>query len=618
MAASLSSSKPPASTRFFSIDRFGFHINSIYESHGEWLYPTPNDRNPAGWFALDPHNLLTGDFNGDGIQDLAVVWLVLPHVIERETVVVPSVFLGDGAGGYGPANVVMDGAMPERHMLYRSGIADFNRDGADDLLMTSMGLLARDPSQPTGYRSDFEPIALLLSDGEGHLADASTAIEGQASEGLPDGFTFGHDASVGDVDGDGWPDMFTGKVLFRGDGQGGFENVSEWLPDVLRNAFLPVISSAMGDLNGDQMDDLVVLLFEGGLRLALLSGSEGVRNASVVELPAGNYGPSNTKDNYVVLFDVNLDGLDDIVVAETRAQPYYEGKSLQILINQGGGRFVDETASRVDNSGFDALHGEGQLFVLDVNRDGTMDLVHSTGPTYRPDAPPLGSARILINRGDGVFYDVDQDVFPIVQPWNFAGFEGATFLSGYLNRVVPVDTGNPNGLDFVSFVTAPQGNWPPTEPFETAAFIYRSQLPLMRGEFHGTHYALDIDGAAGQVARILGAVFGPSAVANQTYAGIGLGLLDAGVSYGHLMQLALQARLGPAATHADIVQLLYTNVVGNPPPPSDQAFYLGLLDSGAISPVGLAVLAADTPLNAANVDLVGLTETGLAYQPFDA
>jgi hypothetical protein len=74
---------------------------------------------------------------------------------------------------------------------------------------------------------------------------------------------------------------------------------------------------------------------------------------------------------------------------------------------------------------------------------------------------------------------------------------------------------------------------------------------------------LDLSGNAGNVARILGAVFGKAAVANETYAGIGLYYMDGGMSYEGLMQLAINARLGGGASHRAIVGPLQTNVVGS-------------------------------------------------------
>lgn len=125
--------------------------------------------------------------------------------------------------------------------------------------------------------------------------------------------------------------------------------------------------------------------------------------------------------------------------------------------------------------------------------------------------------------------------------------------------------------------------------------------------------AFDLDGDAGTTARFLGAVFGPDAVANQLYAGIGLAELAAGRDEASLMGLALEARLGPGYDHAALVTLLYTNVAGVAPGPVELAHWTGTLAAGTYSELSLALMAAALDLNAANIDLVGLAADGLAY-----
>jgi serralysin len=54
-------------------------------------------------------------------------------------------------------------------------------------------------------------------------------------------------------------------------------------------------------------------------------------------------------------------------------------------------------------------------------------------------------------------------------------------------------------------------------------------------------------------------------------------------------------------------------VVGVAPGSADLAYFKGLLDNGTYTPAGLGVLAAETELNALNIDLVGLTDYGIGY-----
>jgi Ca2+-binding RTX toxin-like protein len=138
-------------------------------------------------------------------------------------------------------------------------------------------------------------------------------------------------------------------------------------------------------------------------------------------------------------------------------------------------------------------------------------------------------------------------------------------------------------------------------------------VDVERLQFADINLALDLEGNAGTVAKILGAVFGADSVGNEGYAGIGLDLADGGMTYESLMQLALDAALGVGASNADMVTLLYTNVVGFAPDEASLAYYTGLIESGAFTQASLGVLAADTTFNQENIDLAGLAETGLEY-----
>jgi V8-like Glu-specific endopeptidase len=139
---------------------------------------------------------------------------------------------------------------------------------------------------------------------------------------------------------------------------------------------------------------------------------------------------------------------------------------------------------------------------------------------------------------------------------------------------------------------------------------------IERLEFDNVAVAIDIDGAAGTVARILGAVFGRERVGDPDYMGIGLSLLDAGMSERDLTQLAIDFRLGAGASSQSLVNVLYTDVVGTAPDAATQAYYVGLLAGGQFTPATLGMLAAHTALNEANINLAGLATTGIEYYPY--
>jgi hypothetical protein len=136
---------------------------------------------------------------------------------------------------------------------------------------------------------------------------------------------------------------------------------------------------------------------------------------------------------------------------------------------------------------------------------------------------------------------------------------------------------------------------------------------IERLDFADHHLALDLDGNAGTVAKLLGAVFGRDAVHSASYVAIGLQLLDAGMSTNTLASLALGVRLGGAPSNEDIVKTLYTNVVGVAPDAGALAFYSQMLNDGSVTSANLALIAANTQNNLTGIGFDALWGAGLVY-----
>jgi serralysin len=138
-----------------------------------------------------------------------------------------------------------------------------------------------------------------------------------------------------------------------------------------------------------------------------------------------------------------------------------------------------------------------------------------------------------------------------------------------------------------------------------------------RMKFSDLNVAFDVtNGPAGNTAKLLGAVFGPTAVLNKTFAGIGLGLFDnQGMDYATVAGFAIQAALGTTIDNAALVRLLYTNVVGAPPSQGEVDAFVGLITNGSFTQVSLTTFAADHALNTTRIDLAGIVEHGLEYIP---
>ena len=125
--------------------------------------------------------------------------------------------------------------------------------------------------------------------------------------------------------------------------------------------------------------------------------------------------------------------------------------------------------------------------------------------------------------------------------------------------------------------------------------------------------ALDVSGPAGQVAKILGSVFGKSYVSNTEFAGIGFAYLDGGMSYLDLCGLAAGA--AGLSTPDLLVTTLLRNTTGTEPTALSKSSYLASISSGA-SYASVVQQIADSSANAQSIKLTDLANTGLAYTPY--
>ncbi len=136
---------------------------------------------------------------------------------------------------------------------------------------------------------------------------------------------------------------------------------------------------------------------------------------------------------------------------------------------------------------------------------------------------------------------------------------------------------------------------------------------IERLTFSDVSLAFDMSGSAGLTARVLGAALGKESLGNSRFVGTGLSLLDGGMKSDVLMGMALDARLGSTASSAEVVDLLFNNIVGSNPPSAERAYFAGLLDNGVYSRGQFGLIAAVTSMNEENINLIGLAKTGLEY-----
>lgn len=415
-----------------------------------------------------------------------------------------------------------------------------------------------------------------------------------------------HSMAVGDLNGDGMDDIlvgeFSGPYVLLQTAAGNFSyRTDSFLQSLATNWREPTLANAtqallidlhLADLNGDGHDDLVAgwghatvlgrVFYNDGLGTFSLAAS--------TPLPASVYGASNSLHMKTFSADFDRDGDVDLVVLQSRYEPYYGGNYLQFLQNDGTGHFTDATAARLGDpqsspdTFAERLHWTDFWQVIDVNGDGALDIAghRVTGP--------LSTPVVYLNDGAGRFSRVEAPTSARGGPISWSDFDGDGRI-----EIVNFSSGWNDAAGTSSTNTFSVYEWTVDNPAHSRAF--------------------DLQGAAGTVAKVLGAVFGPASVSNAVYAGIGLSLVDSGTSYEALMNLALGVALPGARSNEDVVRLLHTNVVGTAPSAETQAYFAGLIAGGQYTQASLAMLAADHALNLAHIDLVGLTRSGLEYLP---
>jgi FG-GAP-like repeat len=326
--------------------------------------------------------------------------------------------------------------------------------------------------------------------------------------------------------------------------------------------------------------------------------------------------------NFLDVIDFNADGLNDVAV-----YPYAQGGQPRVYLNTGGNVFI-----KVDQDFFPvapaAWGGSASSKLVDLDQDGLLDLLYAPLNGFSlTDAPQLQWQTYL---AEAVY-----DASTISTALEISNRLSSNLIQTWAGNDILHDTGaSPSasaslinlggGIDTVVY----SGQFATYQLVSDGAFwrvtgggdvVVNDRLTQVeRLKFPDKNVALDLAASAGEVAKTLGAVFGKSAISNKEYAGIGLYFSDElNYSYLDLVHLAINARLGANPTHAQVVDLLYTNVVGQAPDAVTRKSYTDLLDNKTFSVGSLGVLAADTDLNKANINLVGLAQTGLEYFPFE-
>ena len=113
---------------------------------------------------------------------------------------------------------------------------------------------------------------------------------------------------------------------------------------------------------------------------------------------------------------------------------------------------------------------------------------------------------------------------------------------------------------------------------------------------HGTDataYDIENGGIAGDTIKLLAVAAGTAMVANKDIAGVGIAFRDAGMTRDQVSEAAINAVVGLNGTNADVVRVLWTNLVGSAPSAADAQPFVDMLNHGDFTRGSLTSLAAD-------------------------
>jgi hypothetical protein len=227
-----------------------------------------------------PQSVATGDFNGDGIADLAVV--------NANSVLI---FLGHGDGTFtaAPASAPT-GASP-----ITVAVGDYNGDGIPDLAVVN--------NCGSSYPCDNTngTVTILLGKGDGTFTAApATPVTGPSPAGL----------AAADFNGDGILDLAVTNygsyldnavTILLGNGDGTFKTTANQVRGSEPNQMV------VGDFNGDGIPDLVIASHWNGTITILQGNGDGTFATPLV---ADSY--AYLSSGYIAAADFNGDGIPDL------------------------------------------------------------------------------------------------------------------------------------------------------------------------------------------------------------------------------------------------------------------------------------------------------------------
>jgi large repetitive protein len=337
-----------------------------------------------------PFNVAAGDFNGDGVPDLAIA--------DFDDKI--RVFTGDGSGGF---TEVTGSPFTSGGLTYAVVVGDFNGDGLTDIAAVTY--------------AGTTTITVLLNTGTGTFTVSNvTAVSDD-----PDAI------AVGDFNGDGIADLAFANsegstvAVLLGNGSGGFTAA----PKSPFSVGFQSSAIVVADFNGDGNADIATADGGTGTISILLGDGTGNFKAATGSPIMVNAGPESPYT--LAVADLNGDGFPDLVAGN----PLQQTVSVYLNTAATPGQFTQASGSP-----YNLGQQISQVIVGDFNGDGKLDIASLNGSEF-------GIISVLFGDGSGNFGS--QQDYPISLPEELiAAFATADFNGDGVSDIVTADSQSNN------------------------------------------------------------------------------------------------------------------------------------------------------------------------------
>jgi hypothetical protein len=367
--------------------------NVLYHNLGNGKFEDVTKKAGVAGNGMFATGVTVGDYDNDGFLDIFVTGYNSRQLFHNN---------GDGTFTDATAKAGVSGGGWSSSAAW----LDYDRDGYLDLFVARYLEYDIKNAPPCGYKQegyrmycdpqqfDGVPAQLFHNNHDGTFTDVSVkaGIANRAGKGLG--------VVVGDIDLDGWPDIFVTNdgvrnFLYRNKGDGTFQDIAYTAGTGfdMNGKAMAGMGTEIADFDGDGLPDIFLTAFSREYNT--LYRNLGKLQFEDVTLKAGLQSGFLTLAFGTKLFDFNNDGSLDIFCTNGHVtdnvelyDPQLSYKQSDLLYeNIGGGRFKDVSAE--SGLAFRIKHVGRGAAVADYDNDGDLDIVIADcgGPAllYRND-----------------------------------------------------------------------------------------------------------------------------------------------------------------------------------------------------------------------------------------